>query len=195
MKKVFISLLIFLSFSTYSLFADLDYLTVGTTGGFSFVKDTPSFGFNTSYQYMAKIGDDLYFGLNNHADFNLLLSQNDINFGTGVLIGPSFGYGFDASNFLTFTFAPAIYVETGTINNSRYEFIGLGLGLDLNHTFYLGTYKNFGLVIGATGYFMFTDLAKNNISTSSNIAGVGYIAFSFRSGDYVGESDVYYNIY
>lgn len=194
MKKIIFTLLLVITLSSSALFADMDYVTTGMTGGYSLVSDSPSFGFNTSYEYMARIGNNTYFGINTHADLNILIKDNKVNVGTGLLLGPAFGLAINNSNFLSITAAPALYFEVG----SDYEYTGFGLGFDVNHTFYMGSDNDFGLTLGATAYTTFLNLMTENNEYVKSPVGfdcTGYIAFSFRSGDYTGDKDIYYNIY
>ena len=191
MKRIILLLSIILIYSSSFLFADVDYLTFGGTGGFSTVNNSASFGFNLSYQYMGRIGSKSYFGMNSHSDFNLQCVEGDeVSIATGVLVGPSFGYAFNPSNFLVFTIAPAVYVESG-----KKQYVGFGLGLDLNHTLYLGTYKNFGITFGATSYLMFADMTGKGGKRDFVTDNLLYLGFTFRSGDYTGATETYYNIY
>ena len=187
-KKILLILVVMFVFSA-SLFADMDFLFVGMSGGYSGVSKTPSFGFNTAYQYMAAVGNNFYMGVNNHADVNFQIPTDDINVSAGVFLGPSMGFAFDQRNFLTFTAAPAIYTET---LSNRTEYLGFGLGLDLNHTFYFGSNNDFGLTLGATSYFLFLDLSSGN---KIGYDAVGYLAFSIRSGDYTGVQSISYDVY
>lgn len=191
MKKIIITIMLVLALSTSALFADMDYVTTGMTGGFSFVSEKPTFGFNTSYQYMARIGNDIYLGVNTHADFTMLSYNNELGIGTGLLIGPAFGFAFNRSNFLSLTVAPALYLETG----SGYDYTGFGVACDVNHTFYFGSNNDFGLTLGATAYTTFLNITSENFDKPVGIDCSGYIAFSFRSGDYTGCKEEYYNIY
>ena len=191
MKKTIITLLLVTTLSVSALFADMDYVTTGMTGGYSLVSDSPSFGFNTAYEYMASIGNNTYIGVNTHADLNIIVQENKVNVGTGLLLGPAFGIALNSSNFLSLTVAPALYLETG----SNYDYTGFGVGFDVNHTFYLGSSNDFGLTLGATAYTTFLNIGSENIDKPIGFDCAGYFAFSFRSGDYTGDKNVYYNIY
>ena len=190
MKRIILFILLILACSSTFVFADIDYLYFGTTGGFSSISNTPSFGFNTAYQYMAALGNNTYFGLNSHADFSFQFASEDTDISTGAMVGPSLGFAFNPSNFLVFTVAPALYVETG-----KADYAGFGMGLDVNHTLFLGTAKSFGITFGATSYLMFAEISNKGSRRGFASDIVGYLGFTFRSGDYVGTTQTYYNIY
>ncbi|GEM_PF-5661803 len=190
MKRIILLLLLVIVCSSSLVFADIDYLTLSFTGGFSSVSDSPSFGFNTSYQYMASLGSKTYFGLNSHIDGSLQFESDSTNLSAGTMIGPSLGFAFNPSNFLVFTIAPAIYTEI-----NAYEYCGFGLGLDLNHSIFLGSSKSFGITFGTTTYLMFTELTSKKSGQDFCADILGYVGFTYRGGDFAEIAEVFYNIY
>ena len=172
------------------VFADIDYVYVGSTVGFSSVNDSPSFGFNTAYQYMAELDNNFYLGINTHADLNMQFYDKTTEVSAGAIVGPSLGYSINPTSFLVATIAPAAYVETGDK-----EYVGIGLGGDLNYSYFFGTDNSFGITIGATSYLMFAELTDSNTKRNFIFDCVGYIGFTFRSGDYTGKETIFYNIF
>lgn len=181
MKKTVLFLFIIIIAQSLA-FADVMSVSMCATGGYSTISNTPSGGVNISEQYLIDINDTVYLGQNAFISLNCQIHSKDFSIDAGIGFGPALGIAFNPSNFMTLTIGPAFYIEGKNANGAN----GFGMAIDLNHTFFVGTYKNLGITIGTTEYLAFCNIKidRNTVEPFFGLDTLFYVGFTYRIGNY-----------
>lgn len=187
MKKKIIVLLALIILSASSLFAEMNFFRAGATGGWTKINSSPTMGLDIKYAYATEINTHFFMGVGSTFDFDILFTDKRSDYAFSLVAGPEFAIPLNRRNIINILVGPAFYsyFDSNQKGASRREYDGLGAGIDLSYTYYLDEAATFGLTAGASCNLLFADLSNNSSFNDFQVSADGFIAFSWKLGDYI----------